>query len=42
MDALWVCYPQYWLHDDDEQNFEQHFMLIKIIIVMKPTCKLIL
>jgi hypothetical protein len=29
MDALGVCYLQYWLHDDDEQNFERHFMLIK-------------
>ncbi len=29
MDALGVCYPQYWLHHDDEKKKIQHFMLIK-------------
>jgi hypothetical protein len=29
MDALGVCYPQYWLDHDDGKIFEQHFMLIK-------------
>jgi len=29
MDALGVCYLQYWLQDDVEQNFQHHFMLIK-------------
>jgi hypothetical protein len=29
MDAIGVCYLQYWLQDDVEQNFQCHFMLIK-------------
>jgi hypothetical protein len=30
MDELRVCYLQYSLQDDVEQNFQCHFMLIKM------------
>jgi hypothetical protein len=29
MDAIVICYPQYWLQIDVEENFIRHFMLIK-------------
>jgi hypothetical protein len=29
MDAIGICYPQYWLQIDAEENFNRHLMLIK-------------
>jgi hypothetical protein len=29
MDAIKICYPQYWLQIDAEENFNRHLMLIK-------------
>jgi hypothetical protein len=29
MDAIRICYPQYWLQIDVKENFNCHFMLIK-------------
>ncbi len=29
MDVMGICYPQYWLQGDAEDNFSRHLMLIK-------------
>jgi len=41
MDVMGICYPQYWLQGDVENNFNQHLILIKAHYYFKKLLELV-